>query len=381
MSTILLFGGGLQSLSIARGLSENGHRVINMSDNKAVGKFSRFIDTFIQVELEDLIPDAVENQIKYNGVDVIIPLEDEYAEWLSTYKNRIEDKTACKIACPDIDLFKKVINKSTLLNFCQEKSIPHPITIPIELSRIESSFRNFDFPALIKPNVSNGSRGICKVENYDELATKATRIVSEFGSCTLQEYIKNDHYYNVMMYRYQDGSFGPRVATKISRYYPVKGGSSSFCTTISDSSLFNICEDLLNKLGWNGFADFDVLEKEKGDYRIIEINPRIPASVHAAYVSGVDYGCVIVEDMMFSRKVEMSYTPGECLRCLGLDIAWFISSPARFNTNPNWFKFFGKHLHYQEGGIRDWKAMLYSIYIGVKKQLSPSFRKAKSGMN
>ena len=381
MSTILLFGGGLQSLSIARGLSEKGHRVINMSEKKAVGKFSRFIDTFIRVDLDRLLPDVVEVQIQKNRIDAIIPLEDEYTEWLSTYKNRIEDKTGCKVASPNIDLLKKVINKSSLLGFCQEKGIPHPITTPIVFCHIESSLRDFEFPALIKPNVSNGSRGICKVENYDELVAKATCIASEFGACTLQEYIENDHYYNVMLYRYQDGSYGPRVATKISRYYPIKGGSSSFCTTISDSRLFNICEDLLDKLGWYGFADFDVLEKGEGDYRIIEINPRVPASVHAAYVSGVDYGFVIVEDMLFSRKAEMSYTPGESLRCLGLDIAWFLSSPARFNASPNWFKFLGKHLHYQEGGLKDWKAMAYSIYCGVRKQLSPSFRKAKAGMN
>lgn len=381
MSTILLFGGGLQSLSIARGLSENGHRVINMSDNRSVGKFSRFIDTFICINLDGLLPDVVEVLLEKNGVDVIIPLEDEYTEWLSTYKDEIEEKIGCKVASPDINLFKKVINKLSLLDFCREKNIPHPITIPIDTRPLESSFRDFKFPALIKPNVSNGSRGICKVENYDELVAKATDIASEFGSCTLQEYIENDHYYNVMLYRYQDGSFGPRVATKIRRYYPVKGGSSSFCTTISDDRLFNICEKLLDKLEWYGFADFDVLEKENGDYRIIEINPRIPASVHAAYASGVDFGCVIVEDMLFSRKVEMSYTPGENLRCLGLDIAWFISSPKRFKTNPNWFNFFGKHLHYQEGGLKDWKAMIYSIYSGIRKQLSPSFRKAKSGMN
>ena len=142
-----------------------------------------------------------------------------------------------------------------------------------------------------------------------------------------------------------------------------------------------MCKDLLDKLHWQGFADFDVLEKGDGDYRIIEINPRIPASVHAAYISGVNFGNIIVKDLLSNESQIYPYNPGMKLRCLGLDIAWFLSSPNRFNVQPSWFNFISRDLYYQEGGIKDFKAMIYSIWLGIKKQLSPSFRKAKAGMN
>ena len=77
----------------------------------------------------------------------------------------------------------------------------------------------------------------------------------------------------------------------------------------------------------------------------------------------------------------MTYAPGKQLRFLGLDIAWFIASPNRFKAHPSWFKFFNKDLYYQEGGHEDWRAMVFSIWCGIRKQLSPSFRRAKSGMN
>ena len=134
-------------------------------------------------------------------------------------------------------------------------------------------------------------------------------------------------------------------------------------------------------MDWKGFADFDVLEKGVGDFRIIEINPRVPASVHAALVSGVNYGDVICRDLLDGKKTESGYHPGESLRCLGLDIAWFAASPERFSRFAEWMRFFGKHLHYQEGGWKDRRAMAYSIWCGIKKQMSPSFRKAKGGMN
>ena len=244
------------------------------------------------------------------------------------------------------------------------------------------SARGMKYPALIKPSVSNGARGIVKVENESELLEKAPDIIRGYGECALQEFIDNpSHYYNAMLYRYEDGSWNEIVIIKITRFYPIKGGSSSFCTTIQNPEIERICKNLLEKLNWIGFADFDILEKGNGDYRIIEINPRVPASVHAAYISGVDYGRIMVADLLENRKIQMKYTSGKQLRFLGLDIAWFLASPNRFRCEPSWFKLFGKDLHYQEGGIKDWKAMMYSIWSGIKKQLSPSFRKAKAGMN
>lgn len=380
MNNILLFGGGLQSLSIARGLKDKGYKVFNMADGHSVGRFSNFIDKFESIDLESIESLSMINKIVHDQIDVIIPMEDEYAEWLSINQKVIAKKTQCKIAITNPEVFSTAIDKQKLLTVCENYNIPHPRTITINSDNIDK-IKKFEFPALIKPNISNGSRGISLALNYNDFKNKIKLIIQNFGACTLQEYIQNDHYYNVMLYRYQDGSYGPSVATKISRFYPIKGGSSSFCTTINDPRLFNICKTLLTKLNWFGFADFDVLEKNDGDYKIIELNPRVPASVHAAYISGINYGEVIINDLLNCQKTSMTYYPGKHLRCLGIDIAWFLTSPRRFKIHPSWFKFWGKNLFYQEGGYKDLRAMAYSICMGIKKQLSPSFRKAKSGMN
>lgn len=381
MPNILLFGGGLQSLSISRGLKEYKNVVHNIADRHAVGKYGRYIDCFCSITLEKFKPQNLVDYINSNNIDLVIPTEDEYAEWLSLYKPVILSPTKAKLAIVDYTTFQTVIDKASLLTFCDQFNIPHPLTINITLDNLHNIPNNISYPILIKPNRSNGSRGISIINNKEELWLKAPQLINVYGDCTLQEFIENDHYYNVMLYRYSDGTWGPYVATKITRFYPVKGGSSCFCSTILNEELIRPCKELLAKLNWTGFADLDVLEKNKGIYKIIEINPRIPASVHAAYVSGVNYGQVMVDDLIYNKKSQMKYRPGEQLRFLGLDIAWFLASPHRFKATPSWFKFLGKHLHYQEGGARDMAAMIYSIWCGVKKQLSPSFRKAKAGMN
>lgn len=382
MESVLLFGGGLQTLSLARGLYKSDFKVFIAGEKNSVGRHSRFINGYKVFLLQN---SAISDLIYYvndKGIKAIIPSEDEFAEWLSIHRDEIEKATSAKCAIVDSVLLSKVMNKSSLLTLCKEHNIPCPKTEPIYIKDLEAVANRVGFPALIKPDISNGSRGISAVRNIDELKQKAPQIAANFGQCSLQEFINNPHhYYNAMLYRYADGTYSASVVTKITRFYPIKGGSSSFCTSIVNERIIEICKNLLDAIEWNGFADFDVLEKGDGDYRIIEINPRVPASLHAALASGVDFGHIIAADHLNLPRPQMNYTPGEQLRYLGLDIAWFLSSPNRFRCKPHWFNFFGKHLHYQDGGAADFKAMLYSLWSGVRKQLSPSFRKSKSGMN
>ena len=69
------------------------------------------------------------------------------------------------------------------------------------------------------------------------------------------------------------------------------------CETIQNETLVCICKDILDALDWVGFADFDIMESKSGEYKVIEINPRVPASIHAAYIAGVNYPEMIVHDM------------------------------------------------------------------------------------
>lgn len=379
--TIAIFGGGLQVLSTARSLNERGYVVDVIGTYNEISKRCRFVNKCTQIDIATLDIDTFVSIINGNDYSIIIPMEDEYARWLSLNKHEVEKNTCARCAVMDYDVFEIANDKTRLMQFCKEHDIPHPKTEIIN-NNYEALSNSIGFPALIKPSHSAGSRGIQLVNNILELQMQSQTLIAEYGECALQEYIRsNAYYYNAMLYRTADGRYGNYTITKILRYYPIKGGSSSFCVTIENERILEICKKLLDELGWVGFADFDILENGDGDYRIIEINPRIPASVHAAAISGVHFGVIIVEDLIKGVLPTYRYTPGMQLRCLGLDIAWFFSSRDRWRCQPSWFRFFGKTLHYQEGGLKDFRAMCTSIWIGIKKQMNPEFRKKKKGMN
>lgn len=384
MARVILFGGGLQMISVARSLKTTGHYVFAITKYDKVAKKSNFIDRYEDIESDrdlHVVTSKLIEFIHQDRIDVVIPMEDAQATSLSQCKKNIEIKTQARCAVMDWDVFRMVSDKTKLLEFCKINDIPHPRTALIT-DDIDVVAEEVGFPSLIKPSHSEGAKGIVLVNNLEELKEKAPLIISEYGECGLQEYITSKpYYYNLMLYRSQSGEFGNSVIIKILRFYPIKGGSSCLAVTVKNEVMTEICKKLLNKLNWVGFADFDILEKEDGDFRIIEINPRVPASVRGAAISGVNFPEMIVEDLMNGYIKKYTFREGEYLRYLGLDIAWFLASPSRFSCSPSWFKFFGKHLHYQEGGMKDLPAMATSIIEGIKKQLNPEFRKKKSGMN
>lgn len=354
---VLILGGGLQALSTACSLKKEGYYTICCASRGDVCQHSRFTDKFIpnsHIDI-DIYPKDLLSIIKQSDIKVIIPMSDKSAEYLSTYKDIIEQNTQCKCAVPDINSFYQGADKSSLMAFCERYNFPHPKTYPLSFDTLIEATRCINFPALIKPNHSVGARGITYVTDKEELEKKLIDIQANYGETTLQEYVDttNMPYYNVMLYRNAQGIILGQTVIEILRFYPIKGGSSSFCRTVEKKDLLDICIQLLDKLNWVGMADFDVLVNTSGEYKIIELNPRVPASLRAADIAGVNFPHIIVCDLLQLPIPRITYKTGLFLRYLGLDILWFLKSPQRFKAKPSWFLFLGKKTFFQDIYLTD----------------------------
>lgn len=362
---VLIVGGGLQAISSGRSLKEAGYLVgLWCPPNDYASKSTSV--SFRGYHEDDYDNRALMDFIKKNDISVAIPMSDVYAIQLSRLKDQIYTSMGCLIAIPDFDTLSIAADKEKLMKLCERYNIPHPRTINISETEIKE--KDLIFPLLIKPNHSVGSRGITLVTSFNDLLIKLPKIQRKYGDCHLQEYITGDRpYYNVMIYRNHNGEIINTTILEIIRFYPLKGGSSSMCKTIQNHELIEICSRVLDLLDYKGFADFDVLQNEKGEYKIIEINPRVPASLRGAAISGINFPAIIVADALNMELPQYEYRPGKTLRYLGLDIMWFLSSPNRFKSIPSWFKLWGKDVYYQEGGWKDFKPMIYSFIANLNK--------------
>ena len=342
---ILIVGGGLQGLSCGCSLYHN-HEVHLVASDLMSRKSRFFKKVYTDVKADESLFGLLERE----HFDVLIPVSDMTVPFVSKNKAFIEEKYGVKCGVPDYEQVYQVEDKSRFMAFCEAKGVPHPRTKRLKQDTLEEAASEVCFPALIKPDYSVGARGITRINSIEELKERYPVVNNRFGSCTLQELIENqEYYYNVMLYRDKEGRFLGHAILKIVRMYPIAAGSSSCGITIENEELLNICKDCLDKLNWVGMADFDVLQRlDNGEYKIIEINPRVPASVRAAAISGVNFPEIIALDSIGKEVQRHFYSPGKTLRYLGIDLMWFMKSPRRFSTQPSWFRFCGKDFFYQD---------------------------------
>lgn len=382
---ILLLESGTQALAILKSISAHKNKIILLVTE--IGNYadvSKYVDeclyTCYRVTTRDYLC-YVKAVIKEKRIDVIIPMGDTVAEFLSFHREELLKMTHFKL--PIYNDFLKGYDKNKLMTLCAEKGYPHPFTI--DLSKIDykdpSCFDSFPYPGLLKPNCTTGGRGMCIINNYDDLVRIYPVIKVEYGECHLQQFIKEGgSQVKIQLYVNEKGELLYSSAMEKVRWYPIKGGSSSCSVTTHKPQMEEICHKILKDINWIGFADFDTIgNPDTGELLIMEINPRLPACIGAAVKAGIDWGQIIVDDALGKPLESYPFKEEVIFRHLGFDILWFLKSPERFKTKPNWFKFIGKNVYYQDFHFWDQKPFWVGSFHNLKKLFNPKFRKAKSG--
>lgn len=388
MKTIaILEGDTIQTLTAAKSIKKKGFRVILFYETRhSYGYHTKYAD--IKIKAPSISEDKSSfhpfflKHIKDYQIDAAIPMFDNSAEYLS--KNKTELNEYLKFIIPDYEIFNRGYDKNEFMLFCQQNGFPHPSTFfNLSLDNASTVHDTIRFPAIIKPNITNGARGFKIVQSTEEVIKFTPEILSSFGNCHIQEYIPpGGKQYLVSIYTNNNELINSTVIDKI-RYYPVKGGSSCFNQTIERDDLIDLCYNIQKKLSWNGFAHYDLIEDPRdGSIKVMELNPRIQGCIKSSNVAGVDFIQNIIEDTFSLPLTRFNYSPSKYLRYLGLDFLWLIKSPSRFKFNPSWFKcFFSKNHFYQDGSWDDPKPFIYGTIGGFLKQLNPKFRASKKGMN
>jgi predicted ATP-grasp superfamily ATP-dependent carboligase len=382
---ILLLGSGTQALAILKGLSKAGYRVLCI-----VNEYGNYADASRYVAKRFLCELPIDSAgflsyviqiVGEHGVDVILPMGDIYAEFLSKNKKTLEKYA--KFTVPEYSSFLRGYDKNKLMKLCRQKSYPHPLTIDLStIKDLESDeIKSFPYPAMLKPNCTTGGRGMVLINSYDEFRTYYPSLHLKYGDYHLQKYIREGgRQVKIQLCVDNEGSLICHSALHKVRWYPVKGGASSCSVSIEEKKMTNICHQILKDIGWNGFADFDLIEDpESGQLLIMEINPRLPACIGAAVRAGIEWGLVMVDQAFGHSQKSYTYKKGVTLRHLGFDVLWFLQTQKRFHTVPSWFKFFGKNIFYQDiSGWSDPLPFICGTYHNIKKLFDPSFKKSKS---
>lgn len=278
MSTILLTGaGGAAIPDLIRHLKGLGHRVLTCDMNsQAPGLYLGDVGFVVPPATDPDFFYATLNLCVKRVVDVLIPLVDEELTAICVTQQL---RTTLKLA-PNRQFIKTCLDKWTLMqNLRRMDDVRRPYTsffTAYEMSLIR-------YPAIVKPRMGRGSRGVCVIRNQGELIQNLTDGKLRFSENLIaQEYIEGPEY-TVSVVCDQLNTVHAVVPKEIIR----KEGQTWLAVTRKNAKIDTVCRRIAEVL--NPCGPFNVqLRLRDGEPYVFEINPRFSGTVNLTIQAGCD---------------------------------------------------------------------------------------------
>lgn len=342
---LLLEGFARQSMALMPALKKLGCHVTTYNSAKLdLGYASRYPDQKLIEPWNRDDPEfsfaALMNVLRRDRYDVIIPLTDFSAALLSNHFDEIAPYAAPAVNRPNV--FREAADKQRTMQACVRANVPCPHTLYDMTCADDVVAAGMPYPFIIKPRTGYGSIGFHVIHDEEELRRVFDSAVAKHGPMLVQDYIpQTGTQYKCQVLLDDNGDARSAVVFDKTRWYPIDGGSTCCSTSVHRPDIAENAVRLLREMGWRGYGDVDMIEDPRdGSVKVMEVNPRITASVKVCFAAGVDFARQIVEHALGLPVTEYrNYRAGVQLRYMHTDLLWFIQSPDRFRTKPSWFRF------------------------------------------
>jgi predicted ATP-grasp superfamily ATP-dependent carboligase len=211
-----------------------------------------------------------------------------------------------------------------------ELGIPVPASIVVtDASAVRSAAREVGLPAVLKPIRSwvaaDGVR--CRVissvhRGIESLISAAGALVDLQGAAIVQPWLCGER--QAVSVIYANGEVAAAFAQVAHRTDPPLGGTSVMRESIPLlPDIAEPSEKLVRAIGLEGYSEIEFRRDARGTARLMEVNPRLSASVEVAVRSGVDFPLLLYR-WARGAKLERcrAYRTGVRMRWLGGDLRW-----------------------------------------------------------
>ena len=371
MSVFVTDSDSRQVLAIIRSLGEKGIAV-TAGDNKrfAMGFFSKHCTEKVlypsPVENPELFKRKLLGYVSKNKIDVFMPISNPILLSVSRSLNEFSKHTSVPV--PPFTTVMKALDKSLTLKVAE--GILHPVTFsPEKYSDISKIAKEANYPLVIKPRISSGSRGIKYANNAAELVYYFKVTAEKYGIPLVQEYIPGDEMYGVSALLSKDARVRAFFVHKRIRQFPLSGGPSTYRVSVSNELIARMGIKLLEEMGWYGVAmvEFKV-DRRDGKPKLIEVNPRFWGSLSLAIEAGVDFPYLLYR-LAVDGDVQprYNYKVGVKSRFLLFgDIFHLLTSQKNPKLIMEFLKFHEKNLSYDILDIKDLLPAFVRMFNGLR---------------
>ncbi len=327
-----------QTLTIVRSLGKKGLKVIvGDSDKISTSFFSKY------THKKFIYPDPKKNErafiekilqiTKENEIELIIPVTDKCL--IPIVKN--QNLFPGQLYCNNYEKIMIARDKAQMLKFAPTIDIPRPKTYFLEET---PDLNQINYPVVIKPRLSSGSRGIKKCNSQEDLNKFLPQIKRDYGEVIIQELIPQEGE-EIGYYALLDEKSNIKAYTiqKRLRSYPISGGPSTYRETVKHDQIKELSEKILKNLNWRGVAMVEWKIDPRGNTpKLMEVNPRFWGSLALSVLAGVDFPFLLYQLQQNQQIPAQNYQIGvRCRWLLPGDILWFLSSKKNFANIKQFF--------------------------------------------
>jgi predicted ATP-grasp superfamily ATP-dependent carboligase len=274
----------------------------------------------------DAYVDAVLRLVDVHRPHVLITAHDGTIQVLRSRRALFDERTSLALA-PESSL-DVAVDKARTLELARTLGILVPNSVVVErIGDVASAVREVGLPAVVKPTRSwldgAGERLTASVAvDVDEASAACERAIAGGGAAAIQELVTGSR--EAVSLFVADGTVTARFAQVAHRMYPLLGGSSVVRESIPlRTDLVESADALALQSGLQGYAEVEFRRDIEGRPRLMEINPRLSASVEVAVRSGVDFPRLLYDwATTGTTGVVRGYTSGVRMRWLGGDVRW-----------------------------------------------------------
>ena len=263
---------------------------------------------------------------------VLLAAHDGVIEALRSDRARIETRVSLALASePALEV---AVSKPRTLAVARTLGIPVPRGAEaVDSTDVAAALAEVGLPAIVKPTRSwvsrggDGSRvGPRAVVTPEEARREVARLTSMGGGAVIQEWIRGPRE-AVSLVR-AGGRVHARFAQVALRTAPSLGGNSVVRESIAlPPDTAAAAEQLLGAVGLEGYAEVEFRRDTSGRAVLMEINPRLSASVEVAVRAGVPFPLLVWRWAAGEIvPVVNRYRVGVRMRWLGGDIGRLIES-------------------------------------------------------
>lgn len=329
-----------QSLVTVRSLGQRGMRVGASEVENLAGSVPAFSSRWCQQAFiapsyeQSPAPyvDYLEHLLDNTGARVIIPSADGTLAVLRQYREEIEKRV--RIAMAKEPALAIAVNKDQTLEIARQLDIGVPLGVHVDtVNDVPAALREVGLPAVVKPVESwlwgeqESERLICQLVTTADEAKQAVEALTRLGGSVLfQQFLSGRR--EAVNLLYANGEFYARFAQWAKRTQPPLGGTSVFRQSIAiPSDIGEQSERLVRTIDLEGYSEIEFRRDAAGKPYLMEINPRLSASIEVAVRAGVDFPYLIYQWASGERIERVTgYRTGGWMRYLEGDLLTTIQS-------------------------------------------------------